>query len=461
MFFDRESVVRVIDADARAHFDEFRSLTSTKEFEAVGDVVSSTPLTESEVEEALGRDVARKAGSEYISHPRVWFPSYAHEWPAEMLQAAGELTLRLAEKLLEDGWGLKDATPFNVLFEGTKPIFVDVLSFEKRDPEDPIWRPYQQFVNTFLLPLLVNRSRGVSLRSVFLSNREGLDIQEAGKLFTGASKFKSKVFSIVTLPNMLASKAESKTDLYSAGKKMPAEQARFILRRSFSRLKKQLTAVSPDAGRSSKWTGYTEHNVTTIPAYMAAKQRFVENAIDRLKPKKVLDVGCNTGHFSFFAARAGARVVGIDHDPEVLGQVYRDARKKGLDVLPLAVDISRPSPRLGWRNTEVPSFLDRAEGAFDLVMRLAVLHHILVQDRIPLREVLKLAADLTTDSLIIEFVPPSDALFRRIARGRDHLHTGLTEDAFENAAREFFDVETKEDLPETDRTIYLLKKKIK
>ena len=453
MFFDRESVIRVMDPGAFEQLAEVRSLDIVKELEAAGDLVTTSTLDAIDDPEIPVVD-----GSAGVTHPRVWFPSYAHEWPAEMLEAAGQLTLRLAEKLIEKNWGLKDATPFNILFEGTKPVFVDVLSFEKRDPEDAIWRPYQQFVNTFLLPLLVNKTRGISLRSVFLANREGVDIQEAGKLYTGVSKFKSRVFSIVTLPNMLASKAESKSDLYSAGKKMPAEQARFILGRSFARLKKQLAAVSPEPDRKSKWTGYTQHNVTTIPAYMRAKQLFVENAIERLRPQHVLDVGCNTGHFSFFAARSGARVVGIDHDPEVLGQVWRDARKEGLDVLPLAVDLSRPSPRMGWRNSEIPSFLDRAEGSFDLVMMLAVLHHVLVQDRIPLMDVLKLAADLTTDALIIEFVPPSDPLFRRIARGRDHLHAGLNEETFENAARDFFNIELKEKLPETDRVIYLLKK---
>ena len=459
MFFDRESVIRVIGPDARASFEEFRSLELTKELEASGDIVSTTYLDESVFPETKDEGQTLENGSAVVGHPRVWLPSYAHEWPAEMLEAAGELTLRLADRLLDRNWGLKDATPSNILFEGTNPVFVDVLSFEKREPDDAIWRPYQQFVNTFLLPLLVNKTRGISLRSIFLANREGLDIHEAGKLFTGASKFRSKVFSMVTLPNLLTSKAESKSDLYSAGKKMPAEQSRFILRRSFARLRKQLAAVSPEADRKSKWTGYTQHNVTTIPAYMQAKQRFVEKAIERLRPKHVLDVGCNTGYFSFFAARSGARVVGIDHDPEVLGQVYRDARKERLDVLPLAIDLSRPSPRIGWRNSEVPSFLDRAEGAFDLVMMLAVLHHILVQDRIPMPDVLKLAADLTTDALIIEFVPPSDPLFRRIARGRDHLHAGLNEEVFESEIREFFTIELREPLPETGRVIYLLKKK--
>jgi SAM-dependent methyltransferase len=240
---------------------------------------------------------------------------------------------------------------------------------------------------------------------------------------------------------------------------MPSERARFVLEHTFGRLRKQLYRVSPDTKRSSKWTGYTEHNVTKIPAYMVAKQKFVEETVRRLAPRTVLDIGCNTGHFSFFAARLGAKVVAIDHDPSVVGQVWRDADAEGLDVLPLVVDISKPSPRLGWRNSEIPSFLDRAEGKFDLVMMLAVLHHMIVSDRIPLRDVLKLAADLTKDALIIEFVPLSDPLFRKIARGRDHLHADLDQKAFESAATEFFEIITLEKLPETERIAYLLRKR--
>ena len=47
-----------------------------------------------------------------------------------MLHAAGALTLELAQGALEEGFGLKDATPYNVLFRGSRPVFVDVLSFE-------------------------------------------------------------------------------------------------------------------------------------------------------------------------------------------------------------------------------------------------------------------------------------------------------------------------------------------
>jgi 2-polyprenyl-3-methyl-5-hydroxy-6-metoxy-1,4-benzoquinol methylase len=455
VFFDGDEVIRVVAASAREQVEEFLDLAAVAEWQTTGRLIAADPVESTRQLNGLGEFVSE--GDLVFSHPRVWFPSYPHEWPSEMLEAAGRLTLEMAETLLQKGWGLKDATPFNVLFQGTKPVFIDLLSFEKRSPSDPIWLPYQQFVNTFLLPLLVNKRCGVPLRTTFLADREGLDVNEASGYLSGAWRFDRTALGLVTLPKMLSAKAERSTELYSKKRQMEPDRAKYVLQQMFRRLRKNLDRVSPDPQRSSKWTGYTKHNVSTIPAYMSAKRKFVEDTVRRIAPRSVLDIGCNTGHFSFFAARLGAKVVAIDHDPAVVGQVWRDADSEGLDVLPLVVDISRPSPRSGWRNSEVPSFLDRAEGRFDLVMMLAVLHHILVQDRIPLRDVLKLAADLTTNALIIEFVPPSDPLFRKIARGRDYLHTGLIKSAFESAANEFFDIVAFGPLPDTDRILYFLK----
>ena len=59
---------------------------------------------------------SREAG--VWEHERIPFPSFPYEWPPEMLEAAGSLTLDLAEAALEEGFGLKDATPYNVLFRG-------------------------------------------------------------------------------------------------------------------------------------------------------------------------------------------------------------------------------------------------------------------------------------------------------------------------------------------------------
>src|SRR5262249_55874432 len=108
-----------------------------------------------------------------FEHEKIEFPSYPFEWAPEMLAAARKLTLQLARQSLTEGLGLKDATPFNVLFRGSTPVFVDLLSFEQREPCDPLWNAYGHFMRTFLLPLLVNRRWGIPLADVFLSRRDG------------------------------------------------------------------------------------------------------------------------------------------------------------------------------------------------------------------------------------------------------------------------------------------------
>ncbi len=450
---DDRSAWRLVNQAALSSFNAFLKLPESKDSKLI-DTLPASADERKDFETRFG-----EFEGELFKHPKIDFPSFPYEWAPEMLRAAGLLTLDLAEKVLPLGWGIKDGTPYNVLFDGSDPKFIDVLSFEQRDPADPIWIPYNQFVKTFILPLLVNKKLGIPLKQIFQANRDGLEVSEASKYFGALARLTPQIFSTVTLPSMLVKRAESKSDLYQKPRKMSESQAKFILTSSLKRLRNQLNKVAPDPTRHSKWTDYTDHNRDTIPEYMRAKRHFVESSVDELKPGKVLDVGCNTGYFSFFAARGGASVVALDHDPAVVGKVWRDAKDEKLDVLPLVVDLTRPSPALGWRYSELPSFLDRANGHFDLVMMLAVIHHIIVQERVPLREVLKLASDITKDALIIEFVPPSDPLFRHLARGREHLHAGLNEDVFTNAAKEFFDIVRSEKLPQTERSLYLMRKK--
>jgi hypothetical protein len=152
-------------------------------------------------------------------------------------------------------------------------------------------------------------------------------------------------------------------------------------------------------------------------------------------------------------------VVAIDSDPVVVGALWRLARTKGAGILPLVVDIARPTPGTGWRNGECASFLARCQGHFDAVLMLALVHHLVVTERIPMAEVIGLAADLTTDLAIVEFVGRGDPMFRRLLRGRDRLYEGVTEAAFEECIRQRFDVIRRHPLEGTERVLYLLRKR--
>jgi SAM-dependent methyltransferase len=184
-----------------------------------------------------------------------------------------------------------------------------------------------------------------------------------------------------------------------------------------------------------------------------AKEKFVEDALIEIKPKTALDIGCNTGHYSELAAKYGASLVAIYSD---LGDLDQVAKTKS-DILPLAVDITRPTPATGWMNSEQSSFLERAHGAFDVVLMLAVIHHMQVTERIPLDQVLKLARDLTRDSAVIEYVSPQDPMFKSISVARGHLFAGLTEANFEEVANRYFEVVRSIPLNNGLRRLYLLK----
>jgi SAM-dependent methyltransferase len=377
-----------------------------------------------------------------------------------MLQAAGELTLDLATGLLPACLGLKDATPYNILFRGSSAVFVDLLSVEGREPHDPIWLAYAQFVRTFLLPLLVNKEFGVPLEQSLLSRRDGLEPEEVYRLCSALQKLRPPFLSLVSLPSWLGGRHRPEDQsIYRPHLVKDPEQARYVLGSLLNRLRRRLNRLVPANNRESHWADYMESHCSYPPEDFLTKQAFVEKAVSECKPRSVLDIGCNTGHFSALAARRGASVVAIDSDPVVVGQVWRMATREKLDILPLVINIARPSPSVGWRNRECLSFLDRASGSFDAVFMLALVHHLLVSERIPLAEIMEVASVLTSNLLIVEYVGPEDAMFRCLTRGRDSLFQGLNRQAFEAAFSGRFECLESRRLGQSKRWIYLLRKR--
>jgi SAM-dependent methyltransferase len=392
-----------------------------------------------------------------LEHERVPFQSFPYEWPPEMLHEAAQLTLDLAESLLGDGFGLKDATPYNVLFKGPRAVFVDWLSFERRDPNDPTWLPYAQFVRTFLLPLLVSKYFNLRFDQFLIANRDGLEPEQVYRLGGPIRRLLPPMLTLVSLPTWLGGGGATDSKTYRARRVENAEKARFILRHLFKGLRRKLAQVAPREDKTSTWSDYMSQNKYTED-YFPLKQAFVERVLDECNASRVLDVGCNVGFFSSLAARSGASVVAIDYDPVVVGQVWRRAKAESLDILPLVVNLARPTPNTGWLNQECASFLERARGSFDVVFMLAVIHHMLVSERIPIRAILGLAAELTTRLLVIEYVPADDQMFRRLTRGRENLHSDFTRDNFESACSEVFEIVRTEPLGASGRWLYLLSK---
>ncbi|MBI3670308.1 MAG: class I SAM-dependent methyltransferase [Acidobacteria bacterium] len=453
---------------ARSWLPDLEALLASSEaqrFVELGHLVSTRLLDSDEaravLDDARGRDLLDELdGAVAVGHERIPFPSFPWEWPAEMLHAAGSLTLDLAEGLLDERIGLKDATPYNVVFRGPQPVFVDILSVERRAPGDPVWLPYAQFVRTFLLPLLVNRSFGISLEHIFTTRREGFEPEEVYRMCGPLRRLLPPFLTLASLPTWAGrQRIAASPSLYRPKELRNRHQARFALQFILRGLRRKLNRLAPGKARRSYWSEYLTASQHLSAEDFNAKRAFVENLVEEFQPRNVLDAGCNTGYFSAVAARHGARVVAIDSDPVVVGELWRTARAQALDILPLVVNLARPSPAVGWRNQECPAFLERAQGGFDAVFLFALMHHLLVTERVPLPEIIALAADLTTRFLAIEFISPEDAMFRRLARGRDALYQKLNRDVFETACRRHFDLVRCQPLSHPTRWLYLWEKK--
>ena len=399
----------------------------------------------------------RPVGELAVEHPKVWFPSYPYEWPAEMLCAAAGLTLDLARGLLQEGWGLKDATPYNILFEGARPIFVDVCSFERRDAADPLWLAYGQFVRTFLNPLIAHKYLRFPLDALMLASRDGISTEQIYRWTPWVNRWFGPLLTKITLPVLAASWAE---DRPMRNGQQPAKhgEAVWVLERLLEGLRHKLEAVRPTVTPESHWTGYMQ-TFTYSAAQFEFKSKLVTDALIGIHPRRTLDVGCNTGYFSKMAASAGSRVVAIDRDPAVLGHLWKDASQEKFDIQPLVADFARPTPATGWRNAECSSFLDRAEGAFDLVLLLGTLHHLTVTDRVPISEVLGQAARVASHA-VVEYVDPADPMFRMLARSNEHLYLDYTAEAFEQACLREFTIVRSAAVPESHRKLYVLRRRV-
>jgi SAM-dependent methyltransferase len=376
------------------------------------------------------------AGTLVLRHPRISFQSFPWEWAPGLWLAAAELTLNLCSDLVQQGWLLKDATPLNVLFRGTQPIFVDVLSIERLDPHQPIWLAYGQFVRTFLLPMLAYSRLGWPLQSS-LTRRDGYEPEDIYAALSWPERVRQPALSAVTLPSLLANNKKMQAGGLASRSVKDPELAKEILLKTLRGLLSQMRKVTP-AYRSSTWSDYAETATHYNEEDHARKRKFVADALAAAQPSRVLDVGCNTGVYSNLAADAGAEVVSIDTDLQAVDRLCASLKGSGRNILPLCVDLAHPTPAAGWENREYASFLSRCTGHFDTVMMLAVLHHLLLRNQIPMDRIATLVSSLTTRHLILEWVPPTDPKFQELLRGRGAIYTHITEAAFRDAFAKYF-----------------------
>jgi len=161
--------------------------------------------------------------------------------------------------------------------------------------------------------------------------------------------------------------------------------------------------------------------------------------------------------FSRELSRRGIETVASDIDPAAVEQNYL-AVKAGNEphLLPLLIDLTNPSPALGWAHRERSSML--ARGPVDLVMALALVHHLAISNNVPLPLVAEFMANAGRWA-IVEFVPKSDSQVKRLLSTRKDIFDQYNQEGFEEAFALYFNTERKAPIPGSQRTLYLFKRK--
>ena len=360
-----------------------------------------------------------------LLHPRVPVPTYPWEWTPSMWLAAAELTLNLCEEALSEGWILKDATPLNVLFVGPRPVLVDILSFERHHPGSSIWLAYGQYVRTFELPLLMNRLLHWPLELSFFK-RDGYEPSELYQAISQTQRLSPAAFWSITLPALLEKRKGAAASTAPPAKAKDPGFALHVLKRMLASLRKRTRRALPKSA-GSEWADYTGTLTHYTPEQSAQKLAWMQQVLNELHPESVLDIGANTGEFSALAAGMGAQVVALERDAAAAERLYCTSRAKSLSIQTVHTDAARPTPAAGWDNNETSALLPRLEDRFDLVLMLAVIHHLLLLEQIPLAPIIELCHRLTRRHLVIEWVPATDPMYQSLMRGRDTLYGSITE----------------------------------
>jgi len=383
-----------------------------------------------------------------IKPQRVGFVSYPYEWSFSQLKDAALATLEIQKIALEHEFSLKDCSAYNIQFVDGSPLFIDSLSFEPLREGEP-WVAYRQFCQHFLAPLSLMAYRDVRLSSLLRTNIDGIPVDLASALLPFRTRFSFGLLSHIHL--------HARSQRKFSGTTVVKRRAvsKLALRGLVDNLEATIRRLTWEP-HGTEWGDYYEATNYTDDA-MKAKGEIVRRFVESAAPRTAWDLGANTGLFSRIAADSGARTVAFDIDPSAVEKNYRAVRQnEEKNLLPLVLDLTNPSPGLGWAHRERGSLLTR--GPVDLVMGLALIHHLAISNNVPLNNAMEFFAQ-AGHWAIIEFVPKEDSQVKRLLATREDVFPDYHLEGFRKAASAHFDIVETKEVPGSERTLFLLRRR--
>ncbi len=304
--------------------------------------------------------------------------SYPYEWCFGQLREAALLTLELQRRALAAGMRLKDASAYNIQFDAGRPILIDTLSFEVGDPAQP-WPAYRQFCEHFLAPLALVAYRdprcGLMLRDFI----DGIPIDLAARLMPCRTRLRRR-------PAGAPPPACRRAAAQPGGRAHRSSTGNRAACRGRARRRSWTACAARSKGCAGSRAG-TGCSTAARPATARPAPRRSETSSSACSAasgaRVVWDLGANVGTYSTIAAGDGRQVIAFDQDASSVEHHWRSLSAEArASVLPLVMDLTNPSPALGWALEERRSLVQR--GPADLIMALALVHHLAIGNNVPL-----------------------------------------------------------------------------
>lgn len=395
--------------------------------------------------DGLGHDHAYKI----IEPEPIPFISYPYEWCFSQMKDAALATLEIQKKSLGFGMSLKDCSAYNIQFRGGKPILIDTLSFEVCRKGKP-WVAYRQFCQHFLGPLALMSYKDMRLNQLSRVYMDGIPLDLTCSLLPFHTRF---VFSLLIHIHLHA-----KAQAYFSDKAVNTKKGR-MAHLSFMGLVDSLESAVRKLrwkAKATEWGNYYD-DINYSSEALQHKKQIVSDFLDKLKPKVVWDLGANVGMFSRIAGNKGASVISFDMDLLALEKNYSQCIEKSEGkILPLVLDLTNPSPAIGWENKERMSLFER--GPADMVFALALIHHLAIANNLPFDKIADFFSKIC-DSLIIEFVPKEDAQAQRLLSTRQDIFADYSQQVFEREFGRYFMMLDSIKLRDSGRVLCLMVKK--
>ena len=395
-------------------------------------------------------DIKSEGAYKVIKPEQLKWISYPYEWCFGQLKEAALTTLKIQEQALGHGMSLKDASAFNIQFHEGHAIFIDTLSFEKYENGKP-WIAYKQFIQHFLAPLCLMHTKDLRLNQMMKLFIDGIPLDIASALLPKRTKLSPTILMHIHLHAKFQNKYSKSGVAQNKTQTIPKNNLLGIIDQLKSFIQKlELPKVQTEWGDYYTFTNYND-------ASFQAKTDIITEFGKQINPKSVWDLGANRGHFSRIFSAQNIPTIAWDIDPLAVEKNYFHIKKdQETTILPLILDLTNPTPGIGWANEERMSLSDR--GPVDLVMALALIHHISISNNVPLE---KVASFLKTigKNLIIEFVPKEDSQVKILLQSREDIFDQYDIQGFEKSFLQHFEILSKKEIPGTSRTLYLMKSK--